>query len=240
MQTPTYKDLLDAGCHFGHMKRKWNPKMRPYIFVERKGIHVIDLNRTLESLERSANALRQMAKSGKKILFVGTKKQARGIIEEAARSVGMPFVSDRWLGGMMTNFSTIRKSVKKMQSIERMLNDGTLENITKKERLVLSRKHEKLNKVFGGISQLNKLPNALLIVDINHEHLAVAEATSLGIRTIGMVDTNSDPTIVDFAIPSNDDASKAISIVINYLTSAIREGLEDRKNMKEEVSSEAE
>jgi small subunit ribosomal protein S2 len=240
MQTPTYKDLLDAGCHFGHMKRKWNPKMRPYIFVERKGIHVIDLNRTLESLERSANALRQMAKSGKKILFVGTKKQARGIIEEAARSVGMPFVSDRWLGGMMTNFSTIRKSVKKMQSIERMLNDGTLENITKKERLVLSRKHEKLNKVFGGISQLNKLPNALLIVDINHEHLAVAEATSLGIRTIGMVDTNSDPTIVDFAIPSNDDASKAISIVINYLTSAIREGLEERKNMKEEVTSEAE
>ena len=240
MQTPTYKDLLDAGCHFGHMKRKWNPKMRPYIFVERKGIHVIDLNRTLESLERSANALRQMAKSGKKILFVGTKKQARGIIEEAARSVGMPFVSDRWLGGMMTNFSTIRKSVKKMQSIERMLNDGTLEYITKKERLVLSRKHEKLNKVFGGISQLNKLPNALLIVDINHEHLAVAEATSLGIRTIGMVDTNSDPTIVDFAIPSNDDASKAISIVINYLTSAIREGLEERKNMKEEVTSEAE
>jgi small subunit ribosomal protein S2 len=240
MQKPTYKDLLDAGCHFGHMKRKWNPKMRPYIFVERKGIHVIDLNRTLESLERSANALRQMAKSGKKILFVGTKKQARGIIEEAARSVGMPFVSDRWLGGMMTNFSTIRKSVKKMQSIERMLNDGTLENITKKERLVLSRKHEKLNKVFGGISQLNKLPNALLIVDINHEHLAVAEATSLGIRTIGMVDTNSDPTIVDFAIPSNDDASKAISIVINYLTSAIREGLEERKNMKEEVTSEAE
>lgn len=240
MQTPTYKDLLDAGCHFGHMKRKWNPKMRPYIFVERKGIHVIDLNRTLESLERSANALRQMAKSGKKILFVGTKKQARGIIEDAAKSVGMPFVSDRWLGGMMTNFTTIRKSVKKMQSIERMLNDGTLENITKKERLVLSRKHEKLNRMFGGIAQLNKLPNALLVVDINHEHLAVAEATSLGIRTIGMVDTNSDPTIVDFAIPSNDDASKAISIVINYLTSAIREGLEERKNMKEEVSSDAE
>jgi small subunit ribosomal protein S2 len=240
MQTPTYKDLLDAGCHFGHMKRKWNPKMRPYIFVERKGIHVIDLNRTLESLERSANALRQMAKSGKKILFVGTKKQARGIIEDAAKSVGMPFVSDRWLGGMMTNFTTIRKSVKKMQSIERMLNDGTLENITKKERLVLSRKHEKLNRMFGGIAQLNKLPNALLVVDINHEHLAVAEATSLGIRTIGMVDTNSDPTVVDFAIPSNDDASKAISIVINYLTSAIREGLEERKNMKEEVSSDAE
>jgi small subunit ribosomal protein S2 len=240
MQTPTYKDLLDAGCHFGHMKRKWNPKMRPYIFVERKGIHVIDLNRTVECMEHAANALRQMAKSGKKILFVGTKKQARTIIEEAAKSVGMPFVSDRWLGGMMTNFATIRKSVRKMQSIERMLNDGTLENITKKERLVLSRKHEKLHRMFGGIAQLNKLPNVLLVVDISHEHLAIAEATRLGIRTIGIVDTNSDPTIVDFAIPSNDDASKAIAIIINYLTEAIREGLEERKNMKEEGSSDAE
>ena len=240
MQTPTYKDLLDAGCHFGHMKRKWNPKMRPYIFVERKGIHVIDLNRTVECLERSANALRQMAKSGKKILFVGTKKQARTIIEDAAKSVGMPFVSDRWLGGMMTNFSTIRKSVRKMQSIERMLNDGTLENITKKERLVLSRKYEKLHRMFGGIAQLNKLPNTLLVVDITHEHLAIAEATRLNIRTVGIVDTNSDPTIVDFAIPSNDDASKAIAIIINYLTDAIREGLEERKTMKEEGGSDAE
>jgi small subunit ribosomal protein S2 len=240
MQTPTYKDLLDAGCHFGHMKRKWNPKMRPYIFVERKGIHVIDLNRTVECLERAANALRQMAKSGKKILFVGTKKQARIIIEDAARSVGMPFVTDRWLGGMMTNFATIRKSVRKMQNIERMLNDGTLENITKKERLVLSRKHEKLNRMFGGIAQLNKLPNTLLVVDISHEHLAIAEATRLGIRTIGVVDTNSDPTIVDFAIPSNDDASKAIAIIVNYLAEAIREGLEERKNMKEEAPAEAE
>jgi small subunit ribosomal protein S2 len=240
MQTPTYKDLLDAGCHFGHMKRKWNPKMRPYIFVERKGIHVIDLNRTVECLERAANALRQMAKSGKKILFVGTKKQARIIIEDAARSVGMPFVTDRWLGGMMTNFATIRKSVRKMQNIERMLNDGTLENITKKERLVLSRNHEKLNRMFGGIAQLNKLPNTLLVVDISHEHLAIAEATRLGIRTIGVVDTNSDPTIVDFAIPSNDDASKAIAIIVNYLADAIREGLEERKNMKEEAPAEAE
>jgi small subunit ribosomal protein S2 len=222
------------------MKRKWNPKMRPYIFVERKGIHVIDLNRTVECLERAANALRQMAKSGKKILFVGTKKQARIIIEDAARSVGMPFVTDRWLGGMMTNFATIRKSVRKMQNIERMLNDGTLENITKKERLVLSRNHEKLNRMFGGIAQLNKLPNTLLVVDISHEHLAIAEATRLGIRTIGVVDTNSDPTIVDFAIPSNDDASKAIAIIVNYLADAIREGLEERKNMKEEAPAEAE
>lgn len=242
MQTPTYKELLDAGCHFGHMKRKWNPKMRQYIFMERKGIHVIDLNRTVECLERAGNALRQMAKSGKKILFVGTKKQARGIIENAANSVGMPFVSDRWLGGMMTNFSTIRKSVRKMQTIERMLADGTLENITKKERLVLSRKHEKLHRMFGGIAQLNRLPNALLVVDVSHEHLAIAEATRLGIRTIGVVDTNSDPTIVDFAVPSNDDASKAIAIIIDYLTAAVKQGLEDRKNDKEDNkdSSEAE
>jgi small subunit ribosomal protein S2 len=234
MQTPTYKELLDAGCHFGHMKRKWNPKMRQYIFMERKGIHVIDLNRTVECLEQAGNALRQMAKSGKKILFVGTKKQARGIIENAANSVGMPFVSDRWLGGMMTNFATIRKSVRKMQTIERMLADGTLENITKKERLVLSRKHEKLHRMFGGIAQLNRLPNALLVVDVSHEHLAIAEATRLGIRTIGVVDTNSDPTIVDFAVPSNDDASKAIAIIISYLTAAVKEGLEERKNDKED------
>ncbi|AFC24332.1 30S ribosomal protein S2 [Saprospira grandis] len=240
MQTPTYKELLDAGCHFGHMKRKWNPKMRPFIFMERKGIHVIDLNRTIESLEETAKVMKQMAKSGKKILFVGTKKQARGIVETAARSVNMPFVTDRWLGGMMTNFATIRKSVRKMQSIERMLNDGTLDNITKKERLVLSRKHAKLNRMFGGIADLNRLPNTLFVVDISHEHLAIAEAKRLGISTIGIVDTNSDPTVVDFAVPSNDDASKAIAIVVNYLTEAIREGLEEGKKVKEEKKASAE
>lgn len=234
MQTPTYKELLDAGCHFGHMKRKWNPKMRPFIFMERKGIHVIDLNRTIESLEEAGKVLRQMAKSGKKIMFVGTKKQARAIVEKAARSVNMPFVTDRWLGGMMTNFSTIRKSVRKMQSIERMLNDGTLDNITKKERLTMTRSHAKLNRIFGGIAQLNRLPHTLLVIDISHEHLAVAEANRLGIPTIGVVDTNADPSVVDFAIPSNDDASKAIEIIVNYLTEAIREGLEERKSMKEE------
>jgi small subunit ribosomal protein S2 len=234
MQTPTYKELLDAGCHFGHMKRKWNPKMRPYIFMERKGIHVIDLNRTIESLEEAGKVLRQMAKSGKKIMFVGTKKQARAIVEKAARSVNMPFVTDRWLGGMMTNFSTIRKSVRKMQSIERMLNDGTLDNITKKERLTMTRSHAKLNRIFGGIAQLNRLPHTLLVIDISHEHLAVAEANRLGIPTIGVVDTNADPSVVNFAIPSNDDASKAIEIIVNYLTEAIREGLEERKSMKEE------
>lgn len=234
MQTPTYKELLDAGCHFGHMKRKWNPKMRPFIFMERKGIHVIDLNRTLECMERTAKALKQVAKSGKKILFVGTKKQARSIVKEAAESVNMPFVTDRWLGGMMTNFPTIRRSIRKMQKIEHMLGDGTLDNITKKERLVLTRKHAKLNRVFGGIAQLNRLPNALFVVDINHEHLAIAEAKKLGIKTFGMVDTNSDPTSIDFAVPANDDASKSIALIANYMAAAIREGLEERKQSREE------
>lgn len=234
MQTPSHKELLDAGCHFGHMKRKWNPKMSPYIFMERKGIHVIDLNRTIEGLETAGKALRQMAKSGKKIMFVGTKKQAREIIAEAAQSVGMPYVTDRWLGGMMTNFSTIRQSIRKMQKIQSMLNDGSLDNITKKERLTMTRTHTKLDRVFGGMAQLNRLPNALLILDINHEHLAVAEATRLGIKTIGVVDTNSDPNKVDFAIPANDDASKSIKIIADYLVSAIQEGLDDRNKGKEE------
>lgn len=234
MQTPSHKELLDAGCHFGHMKRKWNPKMSPYIFMERKGIHVIDLNRTIEGLETAGKALRQMAKSGKKIMFVGTKKQAREIIAEAAESVGMPYVTDRWLGGMMTNFSTIRQSIRKMQKIQSMLNDGSLDNITKKERLTMTRTHTKLNRVFGGMAQLNRLPNALLILDINHEHLAVAEATRLGVKTIGIVDTNSDPNKVDFAIPANDDASKSIKIIADYLVQAIREGLDERNQGKDE------
>jgi small subunit ribosomal protein S2 len=232
MDKLTYKDLLDAGVHFGHLRRKWNPKMAPYIFTERKGIHLIDLNRTIEGLERAASAMRQMAKAGKKIMFVATKKQAREIVAEAARSVGMPYVTDRWLGGMMTNFSTIRRSVRKMQSIERMLNDGTLSSVTKKEKLSLQREHIKMDKVLGGIANLNRLPSAVFVVDIHHEHLAIAEAHRLGIRTFGMVDTNSDPNQVDFAIPSNDDASKSIAIITNYLTAAIREGLEERKQLK--------
>jgi small subunit ribosomal protein S2 len=206
--------------------------MAPYIFTERKGIHLIDLNRTIEGLERAASAMRQMAKAGKKIMFVATKKQAREIVAEAARSVGMPYVTDRWLGGMMTNFSTIRRSVRKMQSIERMLNDGTLSSVTKKEKLSLQREHIKMDKVLGGIANLNRLPSAVFVVDIHHEHLAIAEAHRLGIRTFGMVDTNSDPNQVDFAIPSNDDASKSIAIITNYLTAAIREGLEERKQLK--------
>jgi small subunit ribosomal protein S2 len=234
MQKPTYKELLDAGCHFGHLRKKWNPKMSPYIFLEHKGIHIIDLNRTVEMLERAAIAMKAMAKSGKKIMFVATKKQARNIVQKAAESVGMPFVTERWLGGMMTNFATIRKSVKKMQSIERMLSDTSLTSITKKERLTLSREHIKMSKHFGGIEQLNRLPSAVFIVDIHHEHLALAEARKLGVKTIGMVDTNSDPTLVDFAIPSNDDASKAIAFITNYLVEAIREGLEERKAVKAE------
>ena len=232
MQKPTYKELLDAGCHFGHLRKKWNPKMTPYIFMEHKGIHIIDLNRTSELLERSAMAMKALAKSGKKIMFVATKKQARDIVHKAADSVGMPFVTERWLGGMMTNFATIRKSVKKMQNIERMLADTTLTSITKKERLTLGREHAKMTKHFGGIEQLNRLPSAVFIVDIHHEHLALAEATKLGVKTFGMVDTNSDPTLVDFAIPSNDDASKSIAFVTNYLVAAIREGLDERKSMK--------
>ncbi|MEO6759399.1 MAG: 30S ribosomal protein S2 [Saprospiraceae bacterium] len=242
MQKPTYKELLDAGCHFGHLRKKWNPKMTPYIFMEHKGIHIIDLNRTAECMERAAIAMKAMAKSGKKIMFVATKKQAREIVQKAAESVGMPFVTERWLGGMMTNFQTIRKSVKKMQNIERMLGDNTLTSITKKERLTLSREHAKMDKHFGGIANLNRLPSAVFIVDIHHEHLALAEAKKLGVKTLGMVDTNSDPTLVDYAIPSNDDASKAISFITNYLVEAIREGLEERKAMKgdeKEVAAEA-
>ncbi len=221
------------------MRKKWNPKMAPYIFMERKGIHIIDLNRTSEGLERAANAMRAIAKSGRKILFVATKKQARDIVSKAAESVGMPFVTDRWLGGMMTNFATIKRSVKKMQNIGRMLADGTASNMTKKERLTLDRERVKLDKVFGGIESLGRLPAAIFVVDILHEHIALAEAQRLGIRTFAMVDTNSDPNKVDFAIPANDDASKSIGIITGYLVEAIQEGLADRTTKTEEKEAEA-
>ncbi len=239
MNKPTYKELLDAGVHFGHLKKKWNPKMSPYIFMERKGIHIIDLNRTSEGLDRAANAMRALAKSGKKVLFVATKKQARDIVMEAARRAGMPFACDRWLGGMMTNFTTIRKSIKKMQSFEKMLGDGTLSSVTKKERLTMSREKDKLEKVLGGIANLGRLPAALFVVDIAHEHIAIAEAQRLGIRTFGIVDTNSDPNLVDFAIPGNDDASKSIRIITNYMVDAILEGLEERNKVKTESEATA-
>ncbi|MCO6461846.1 MAG: 30S ribosomal protein S2 [Saprospiraceae bacterium] len=240
MQKPSYKELLDAGVHFGHLKRKWNPKMYPYIFMERKGIHIIDLNRTSDCLETAANAMKQMAKSGKKILFVATKKQARDIVSEAAKSVNMPFVTDRWLGGMMTNFTTIRRSVKKMHNIERMLGDATLTSVTKKEKLLMTREKTKMERVFGGIANLNRLPSAVFVVDIGHEHIAISEAHKLGMKTFAMVDTNADPNQVDFPIPSNDDASKSISLIVNYMTAAIKEGLEERKSMKQEIEGEEE
>ncbi len=239
MEKPSYKELLDAGVHFGHMKRKWNPKMQPNIFMERKGIHIIDLNRTSDALETAAAAMRQMAKAGKKIMFVATKKQAREIVTRAAQSVNMPYTTERWLGGMMTNFATVRKSVKKMQNIEKMLADTANVTITKKERLMMDRERIKLEKVLGGIANLNRLPSAVFLVDISHEHIALAESKRLGIKTFGMVDTNSDPTTVDFAIPSNDDASRSISLIVNYMVEAIKQGLDDRKSLKGEEEATA-
>jgi len=236
--TSLQQQLLEAGVHFGHLKKKWNPKMLPYIFAEKKGIHIIDLNKTTECLQESASALKQIAKSGKKILFVGTKKQAKDIVSECAKRVNMPFVTERWLGGMLTNFNTVRKSVKKMQSIEKMLSDGSFDSITKKERLTLSRDRDKMEKVLGGISQLGRLPAALFIVDIGHEHIALAEARRLGITTFGVVDTNCDPNKVDFAVPANDDATKSIAIITNYITAAIAEGLAERQAAKEEETEE--
>ncbi len=230
--------LLDAGVHFGHLRKKWNPKMLPYIFAEKKGIHIIDLNKTVEGLNEAAAALKQISKSGKKIMFVATKKQAKEIVTECAHKVNMPFATERWLGGMLTNFNTVRKSVKKMQSIEKMLNDGSAESLTKKERLTLSRDKEKMEKVLGGIAQLGRLPAALFIVDIGHEHIALAEAKRLGITTFGMVDTNCDPNKIDFPIPANDDATKSIAIITNYITAAIAEGLAERQAAKEEESEE--
>src|SRR3982751_1518586 len=232
--TSLQQQLLEAGVHFGHLRKKWNPKMLPYIFAEKKGIHIIDLNKTVECLQETAGVMKQIARSGKKILFVGTKKQAKDIVNECARRVNMPFATERWLGGMLTNFNTVRKSVKKMQSIEKMLGDGSAESLTKKERLTLSRDKDKMEKVLGGIAQLGRLPAALFIVDIGHEHIALAEAKKLGITTFGMVDTNSDPNKVDFAIPSNDDATKSIAIIVNYIAAAIAEGLTERQAAKDD------
>ena len=240
--TSLQQQLLEAGVHFGHLRKKWNPKMLPYIFAEKKGIHIIDLNKTTESLQEVAGVLKQIARSGKKIMFVGTKKQAKEIVTECARRVNMPFATERWLGGMLTNFNTVRKSVKKMQSIDKLLNDGSAESLTKKERLQLQRDRDKMDKVLGGISQLGRVPAALFIIDIGHEHIALAEAKRLGIATFGIVDTNCDPNKVDFAIPGNDDATKSIAIITQYITAAIAEGLAERQAAKdeevEEVSSD--
>jgi len=238
--TSLQQQLLEAGVHFGHLKKKWNPKMLPYIFAEKKGIHIIDLNKTVEGLEEAAAAMKSIAKSGKKIMFVATKKQAKEIVTEAAKRVNMPFVTERWLGGMLTNFNTVRKSVKKMQSIEKMLNDGTLDSITKKERLTLTRDREKMEKVLGGIAAISRVPAALFLVDIGHEHIALSEAKRLNITTFGMVDTNCDPNKVEFSIPANDDATKSIAIITNYIVAAIAEGLAERQAEKEEDADEGE
>jgi small subunit ribosomal protein S2 len=227
--TSLQQQLLEAGVHFGHLKKKWNPKMLPYIFAEKKGIHIIDLNKTVEGLQETAAALKSIAKSGKKIMFVATKKQAKEIVADCAKRINMPYVTERWLGGMLTNFNTVRKSVKKMQSIEKMLNDGSIDNLTKKERLTLTRDKDKMEKVLGGIAQISRVPAAIFLVDIGHEHIALAEAKRLNITTFGMVDTNSDPNKVEFAIPANDDATKSIAIIVNYVVAAIAEGLSERQ-----------
>ena len=238
--TSLQQQLLEAGVHFGHLKKKWNPKMLPYIFAEKKGIHIIDLNKTVDGLQEAAAALKAIARSGKKIMFVATKKQAKEIVTECANRVNMPFVTERWLGGMLTNFNTVRKSVKKMQSIDKMLNEGGAESLNKKERLTLSREKEKMEKVLGGIAQISRVPAALFIVDIGHEHIALSEAKRLNISTFGMVDTNCDPNKVDFSIPANDDASKSIAIIVNYITAAIAEGLQERQTNKDDEENEQE
>jgi len=229
MQIPNFDQLLEASCHFGHLKRKWNPAMAPYIFMERNGIHIIDLYKTSAKLEEAANALKNIAKTGKKVLFVATKKQAKDVTSERAQSVDMPFVIERWPGGMLTNFTTIRKAVKKMDTIDKMATDGTMDNMSKREKLQLSRQRAKLEKNLGSIRTLNRLPSALFVVDVLKEHIAVAEANRLGIPVFGIVDTNSDPSNVDFVIPANDDASKSIDIILATVCEAIKEGLEERK-----------
>ncbi len=234
MARTTYQDLLDAGVHFGHLTRKWNPKMAPYIFMERNGIHIIDLNKTVNKIEEAAAAIKQIVKSGRKVLFVATKKQAKDIVAEQAKKVGMPFVTERWLGGMLTNFATVRKSIKKMSNIDKLTKDGTYDNLSKKEKLMIQRERIKLETLLGGIADLNRLPAALFIVDVKKEHIAVAEALKLNIPTFALVDTNSDPSAIDFPIPANDDATKSISLLTDIITKAIEEGWEERKRDKEE------
>ena len=238
MKLPSYNELLEAGVHYGHLKRKWNPKMLPYIFMERKGIHIIDLNRTSERLEATGAAMKQIAKSGRKILFVATKKQAKDIVANAAKEVNMPYVTERWLGGMMTNFQTIRKSIKKMNSIDAMLADGSLSSINKKEKLTLTRERNKLEKVLGGIANINRLPTAVFVIDITHEHIAIKEAKKLGMKTFAVVDTNSNPNDVDFPIPGNDDASKSVKLICDYLVGMIKEGFTE-KGVEKEAADKA-
>jgi small subunit ribosomal protein S2 len=240
MSQKSFNELLDAGVHFGHLKRKWNPHMAPYIFMEKNGIHIIDLQKTAEKLEVAANAMKQIAKSGRKILFVATKKQAKDIVAERVEKINMPYVTERWPGGMLTNFPTIRKAVKKMSSIDNMATDGTFETLSKREKLQITRQRAKLERNLGSIADLTRLPAALFVVDISKEYIAVREATRLNIPVFAMVDTNSDPNLVDFPIPANDDASKSISLIVNTVCEAIEEGLNERKMEREKETASKE
>lgn len=227
------QELLDSGVHFGHLTRKWNPNMAPYIYTERNGVHIIDLYKTVAKIEETSEALKKIANSGRKVLFVATKKQAKDVVAEKAKAIGMPYITERWPGGMLTNFVTIRKAVKKMASIDRMKTDGSFDALSKREKLQINRQREKLEKNLGSIADMTRLPGAIFVVDIKKEHIAIAEAQNLNIPIFAMVDTNSDPRLVDFVIPSNDDASKSIDKVLSYITDAIAEGLSDRKSDKE-------
>lgn len=235
-----FQELLDSGAHFGHLKRKWNPKMEQYIFGEKKGIHIIDLNKTVIKIDEAAAALKQIAKSGRKILFVATKKQAKQIVADLVQPTNMPYVTERWSGGMLTNFATIRKAIRKMNSIDKMATDGTFANMNKKERLQVSRLREKLEKQFGSIADMTRIPAALFIIDVKREHLALKEAQRLNIPVFAIVDTNSDPDGVDFVIPANDDATKSISKIVGIMTESIKEGLEERKASKDKAPAENE
>ena len=230
-----YNDLLDAGVHFGHLTRKWDPRMAPYIFMERNGIHIIDLNKTLACLDEASNAVRAIVRSGRKVLFVATKKQAKSIVEDEAKRLRMPYVTERWLGGMLTNFTTIRKSLKKLSSIDKLMKDESYQNLAKRERLMITREKEKLEKVLGGIAELTRLPAAVFIVDVKKEHIAVKEAQKLNIPIFAIVDTNSDPNVADFPIPANDDAYKSIDIIVKNFTKSIEDGLMERKQDKEDL-----
>jgi len=235
-----FEELLEAGCHFGHLKRKWNPKMAPYIFKEHNGIHVIDLQKTIAKADEAAVAMKQIAKSGKKILFVATKKQAKDVVAEMAKSVDMPFVTERWPGGMLTNFTTIRKAVKKMNSLDQLMHDKDFNNISKRERLQVQRERAKLDKNLGSIADLTRLPSALFVIDINKEHIAVAEARRLNIPTFALVDTNCNPDLIDFPIPANDDASKSIAAILKHMVEAVQEGLNERMLDKDAQPEEEE
>ena len=240
MSRTNFDQLLQAGCHFGHLRRKWNPAMAPYIFMERNGIHIIDLNKTVAKVDEAAEALKEIAKTGKKILFVATKKQAKDTVAEKAASINMPYVNERWAGGMLTNFPTIRKAVKKMTNIDKLMNDGTFSNLSKRELLQISRQRAKLEKNLGSIADLSRLPVALFVVDVMKEHIAVKEANRLGIPVIGIVDTNSDPKNIDYVIPANDDAKDSVEAILTAVCGAIAEGIEERKAEKADDKAAAE